>query len=472
MLVFVAGLFALHFLFSVQLGRALGIKVAALLFAALLAGARLRLAPSKRLVVALSLLPAVLALGAFEKIMASARPRRATAALTAGRPFDARSRFEVLRDLRKTDPTAQSFVFPRGVLTRTIDARRAGNAYLEHTVREDDWGVVAGGERLLPLGGVSMRQTVFCNESGSWVVYDSDERGYNNPRGLWGAGPLDLVLLGDSFSQGDCVPPGRDIASHLREAYPSALTLGMCSNGPLIEYANLKEHVVERRPKIVLWQYYSNDWSDLDIEAQSPLLRRYLDDDAFRQGLAAKQTAIDRALDAYLDEGDLLAPRFPGALESIGLTRATTPLVLQDLIMGERNVTGSAIARLDFLTDSLSGRFFETNYLHAPPNEGLFRRVLEKARDTVAAWGGAMYFVYTPDLHFVASRGKRQNARRAEVLRTVADLKIPLIDVHAAFEQLPKPDLRYYDDSHVDEEGYAKMAEIILAALGSARSPK
>ena len=142
----------------------------------------------------------------------------------------------------------------------------------------------------------------------------------------------DVVVLGDSYSQGACVPQDKIPASILRKRYPKTLTLGMCANGPLMEYADLKELAADLKPRIVLWVYYNNDLSDMDVEAQSELLMRYVDDDGFRQGLAARQPAIDAALERYLGNIAARAPRWPGALAGMGLTRQSTPLVLQDLV--------------------------------------------------------------------------------------------------------------------------------------------
>lgn len=39
-------------------------------------------------------------------------------------------------------------------------------------------------EEFLPVAGMATTTTVFCNESGEYVVYESDEHGFHNPRGM------------------------------------------------------------------------------------------------------------------------------------------------------------------------------------------------------------------------------------------------------------------------------------------------
>ena len=51
------------------------------------------------------------------------------------------------------------------------------------------------------LGGIGNRETVLCNEMGSWITYKSDRYGFNNPDALWEK-ELDLIILGDSYGLG------------------------------------------------------------------------------------------------------------------------------------------------------------------------------------------------------------------------------------------------------------------------------
>jgi hypothetical protein len=424
---------------------------------------RLRAKPPLRLSVVLMLAPASLGLGGFEILMSRKRPRDGTAAHLRGQPFDSRGLFEVVHDMQKSDPTVQSFVIPRALLTHNLDAPRWADEMLSRRV-QPDWGILVDGAQTLPLGGVSNRPTVFCNEGGYWAVYDADEHGYNNPKGIWGSAPLDLVILGDSYSQGACVPPAKITAAHVRRRYPKTLTLGMCANGPLMEYANFKEHVVDLRPKIVLWVYYDNDLSDMAVEQNSELLLRYVDDDTFRQGLRSRQAAVDAALDVYLDNVGKKASAWPSALATVGLTRQSTPLFLQDVVMREQHSSVTSFLRLDWFTNSITARFFDRTFFADKPNWELFRKVLTKARTAVESWGGRAYFVYLPDVFYL--RPGMLEPNRQGVLESAKLAGMRLIDVHERFLELPKPDgYRPHYEAHFTEEGFELVARFILEAL-------
>ena len=74
-------------------------------------------------------------------------------------------------------------------------------------------------------------------------------------------------MVGDSFAHGCCVARPNDISSVLRNlSNKSVLTLGMGGNGPLIEYAALREYL-DKKVKKVLWIYYEgNDLKSLKNE--------------------------------------------------------------------------------------------------------------------------------------------------------------------------------------------------------------
>jgi hypothetical protein len=89
---------------------------------------------------------------------------------------DQRSVSQVVADLRKEGKDAYPSVFPTGLYEHRGDRTysRLGS--------------------LLPLGGISNVTTVLCNETGRYMIYPSDEYGFNNPAGLWSLPPVCKVV--------------------------------------------------------------------------------------------------------------------------------------------------------------------------------------------------------------------------------------------------------------------------------------
>ncbi len=283
-----------------------------------------------------------------------------------GVDFDTRTRLEFITDLRSRGAQAVLMNAPAWFLV----SDGAGEVKSSLSV---------GGVELQPLAGVARMLTVHCNESGSWVTYQSDEHGFRNPLGLWQPGTLDIAAVGDSFTNGDCVPPGKEFVALIREQYPRTLNLGIRANGPLLELAQIKEYLQALKPKIVLWFYYEgNDLLNLNLEKHSALLRRYLEI-GFTQNLMGRQAEIDRVITETTT-----------AEEAAEIARLSTQdqetdfpdPILRMKLMALR--TRLSLLRGDFVVES--------------PDYRLFREVLSQADTTVRSWGGTLTFVYPSEL--------------------------------------------------------------------------
>jgi hypothetical protein len=167
------------------------------------------------------------------------------------------------------------------------------------------------GEHFFPLGGVSNVHTIMCREGDQpFAEYDSDEYGFNNPKGIWGK-PVDVVLIGDSMTYGACLPNRNHFAAQVRARNPATLNLGNGGIGPLIEYAIAKELVTKIHPKYVFYFYDENNdlyfinWPgnpDLKLEYQNSILHKYFTDDQFSQRNYERQMQFDAALRQTVEE--------------------------------------------------------------------------------------------------------------------------------------------------------------------------
>lgn len=423
----------------------------------LLAG--LRLSRSARVSAVIALLPVFVGVFAISAVLEAGQPRDGTVAASHGRDFDTRTRAEVIDGYHSMGTEAYPSVGLKALMRGAEIGRRVSGP--EMLMPHID-GVLTA-----PLGGIANVTTVLCNESGKYAIYESDEHGFSNPKGVWASPSLELAALGDSFTQGACVPTERSIPSLLRERYPATLNLGISGDGPLAELATLTEYLPPFRPKIVLWFYFDNDLPDLSVEKQSPLLRRYLED-GFTQGLLAKQAQIDGAIKKTVRPMLQHSRGWPASLDHLGLSRGGSPHWLQDLVMNEHHSSAAAVLRLDRIGAALESR------TQAPPDAPdlpLFQTILEKARDRVAAWGGELHFIYLPDLPYLLGRpGLKEHPLRKSVLDAVAAAHVPLLDLHPVFAALPSiKDVMWHAESHLNEEGYRIVTAKVIADLDAKR---
>jgi PAS domain S-box-containing protein len=369
-----------------------------------------------------------------------------TLAKKSGIDFDFRSRFEVVMDLRKQDIGAVPSFIPLGLLREQADG----------SFKSD---ITIDGAEVLPLNGISNRVTVLCNETGKYAIYDSDERGFHNPKGTWESSRMSIAALGDSFTIGACVPSDENFVALIRARYPNTLNLGMLGEGPLIMLAALKEYLPPVKPKVVLWFFYEeNDFTDLLKEANSALLRRYLQDD-FKQELFSRQTDIDQALIDYIENAIKTAEK--NEEQKIeGIENASKP-----------SETLKNFLKLTYLRQTLGagfGRTVQTSELpeYSEAQLDLFRNVLLQAKMSVGTWGGVLYFVYLPGRDRYAYD---LDYNRKSILSIVRGLDLPIIDLSDSFQLRGDP-LRLFPFGrfgHYNEEGHRLVAKEVLRSIES-----
>lgn len=185
------------------------------------------------------------------------------------RKYDTRSRFELIKDLNDKEVTIN--YHPSYMLKEKTD--------------------------IFPLSGVSKIKTISCNESGYYSSYVSDRYGFNNPDKEWNKETIDYLLLGDSFIHGDCVNRPNDVSSILRKITgKSIINVASRGNGPLINYAALREYYNPKIKNVLWFVYVGNDPWELTEELENSLLKKYLSDDSFSQNLKSQQNLINEKL--------------------------------------------------------------------------------------------------------------------------------------------------------------------------------
>ena len=362
-----------------------------------------------------------------------------------GVKFDTRDRIEVLLDLRARGIDAVPAVYPSALL------ESSPGQPLKSIIRID-------GTEVLPLGGISNKLSVLCNEIGDYIFYESDEHGFHNPKGLWNAARLDLAVIGDSFAHGFCVPSHQHFIALIRGHYPATLSLGMGGNGPLLELATLKEFLPSLKPKIILWAYFEkNDLIELRNETRSPLLLQYLKPD-FRQGLISRQAEVDQALLAHVEKEKSQALRKMHE-------RNQRSRMMDGKKLGE--LAKLSTLRLSLgLVSSQENPEEQSAGVDRSADMALFRAVLLQAKTIAKGWDGSLYFLYLPQWERYALPS-RVNQNREQVLEIVANLQVPVIDVHSAFESHGNPLslFPFRRSGHYNTEGNRLVADTVLKRL-------
>lgn len=205
------------------------------------------------------------------------------AAKEANLPYDTRSPLQVIEDSRTTEKPLKPVLAPY---------------YFYDEVVELNWE----GQKRVVFGGEPLIEGVVCGETGSILSHLYDEFGFLNPRGIYEKRPIDLLLLGDSTVEGNCVPRGGSLGDYARLKLPKTLSMGQRSNGPLSALGAIKEFVPFLKPRYVLWFHVEgNDVWELIQEAANPLSAQFLKED-YKPWQWENWSKVVKALPALSDQ--------------------------------------------------------------------------------------------------------------------------------------------------------------------------
>ena len=286
--------------------------------------------------------------------------------------------------------------------------------------------------KIFPLSGVSNSTTIHCNENGYYFIYNSDRYGFNNPDKEWEKDEVEYVIIGDSFGFGDCVNSPNDIASVLRSlSNKTVLNLSYSGNGPLIEYATLKEFLPKKVKKI-LWIYNDgNDLENLELELKNKFLIKYLENNNFLQNLKDKQTLTDKIGKKFIENEK------------------------------DKKIKFSFIKFL---------KIYHTRAIFLTPKQKSlkeFEDIIKLSKKLSKKNNTEFYFIYLPSHDFIISKNSKKSNYQ-DIKKTILRNNLPFIDIYnEVFEKESNP-LKFFPfemHGHLNEKGYRKVSEAIYRSL-------
>jgi len=357
----------------------------------------------------------------------SAQLTRLRVAHKLGLPFDRRTKTEVTQELRD----------------RGVDA-------LPGISRE--WPQISAVRQqlpaqLYPLSDASNASIVECNETGKYLVFHSDEFGFNNPPGLIASGHVDVAAVGASFTLGHCQPPEVTLIGRLRKIYPRLANFGIAGGGTLAMLGSFREYVEPLRPPLVLWIMHPRT-ADTRDELQDPILARYLDP-GFSQHLMERSQEIDRVW------RDIAVPA------QYELDRRSRVVI--------REANDRRFARIPFLAQLRTRVDLDAPLRRPPPPVPLttFIHSLQLVDARTRSWGGRLVVVIMPLYAEVVAHQLPPELQHDHLASVVAGLGIPVIDAAAEFARQDDPAHLYTMrvNNHPNPEGYRVLAQFVAGQL-------
>ena len=352
-----------------------------------------------------------------------------------GIEFDTRSKLDVLNDLKNDGHVIYPNFSPSILLQNSKEGLN-----------------IANDNKIFPLSNIANISSILTNENGYYPIVQTDKYGFTNDKNLYKKNSIDIMLIGDSYTEGYSVLSNENISSNLNNAGFNTINLGKGGNGPVLELATLKEYALPYKPKIVIWFFLYNDFHNLYYELRSNLLTNYLLDFNYSQNLINKQDKIDNTLKQYID------------------LKSNKKNLLNVNKMNLNKV--SEIIKLS----RLKGMYLNTIiYSSNKRNNKLLKEILFNANNTVKSWGGKLYFVYLP------SKTALQNNPINMGSLFATDNITPINDIHHICNELNITVIDFYNEiyslgnydaffppertGHYNSKGYKLLSDKLIENL-------
>ena len=345
--------------------------------------------------------------------------------------YDKRTKFRIYSDLKKSDPN---------IVISPPPIHFANNINFDYA----------------PLSGIANRTTIHCNENGYYSIYQSDRYGFNNPDQEWNKKKIDYLLVGDSMIRGACVHEPNTISGNfkrLKKNKKGVLNLGQTGNGPLRQYATLREYLPFKNVKRVIWFYSEgNDLKELNDELKHLILIKYLKDPKFTQNLIIKNKEVQKLLLSELST--IEEKERENSLFEEKIKRG--PLVNFLILKKVR----------EFFLDSFLIKVKSHNYSYLTED---LKKIINLSNQLSIENNSKFYFIYLPLYErFQLNNNNEDFKDYKKIVKIVESLNIPVIDINKELFDKIKDPLTLFPFSsrgHYNVKGYELVTKIIYEKI-------
>jgi len=306
---------------------------------------------------------------------------------------------------------------------------------------------------IAPLSGIANRKTIHCNENGYYSVYQSDRYGFNNPDLEWDKTNIDFLLVGDSMVRGACVNEPNTFSGNLKKLQKNrkgVLNLGQTGNGPLRQYATLREYLPFKDVKRVIWFYSEgNDLKEMNKELEHKILLKYLKDKNFSQNLILRKKEIKKLLLSKLNNVEEEMKKNFKLQKKLNRSTLVSFLILKKF-------------RIYFL-ESFFHNQHNNDYIFMKKE---LKSILKLSNKLTKDNNSKLYFVYLPIFtRFQLNNNDDSFQNYKEVIEIVKSLNIPIIDINKELFDKHKDPLALFPfraHGHYNIKGYEMITKKIF----------
>ena len=296
---------------------------------------------------------------------------------------------------------------------------------------------------------------IHCKRDGKWLFFKTDRYGFNNKDSNWEN--YNTVMIGDSFGIGECVNYEDSLSGNLEKSQKidGIINLSQTGNGPLLEFAILKEYAEFDKIKNLIWFYFEgNDLLELRNELKNNQLIKYID----------KSNHSKQNLENYRDDINNHVLNFIKRLEIEQSDVSTVELGIKEnplkkyINFIKLHRLRSIIEIIDYIKETIATR-----------NKN-FENIILRINDNIKENNARLYFVYLPTLRdFYNDKEKEKfEISRKNIKNFLRENKIKMIDIYSQlYVKLDNPyELFDKKNGHYTIWGYKSIVEIINKEIG------
>ena len=363
--------------------------------------------------------------------------------------------------------------------------------------------IASQGSRGYFLSNIGNALTVYDEESDGLITSNADENGFRNEKGLYSnTQSFDVFLIGDSFTEGCCVPDGFTIADYIRQDTAfSVYNAGKNGAGLIHKLAVFIEYGLSKKPKnVVLIMPEAASLNRSIRELRIPQLRQYYEEHGSRD-LLEKARQKDELLKAEVLSRLATAreerfndqyggPNVGSPLGSLTNSLNANSRIVQlihsnralvnflrflpendgtDLTPVERFGLGEGVPRRD--EPEIIGRGEGVSIPDQPERRlVIMEEVVTWLDGRIREYGGTLFVVYIPKARCFAA-GEWPEWEHQMVIEPTRELDIELIDLVPVFDDGGRRNLfaysmqKSYAGGHPNREGYRLIADQIVERL-------
>ena len=369
-----------------------------------------------------------------------------------GVKFDTRTYFQAFNEERKNEPDlSPRYQFTRAYWSPIVFG---DNNPIQNFVQSK-----IKNKNIIPLRGPINKKTLSCNEGGTRKIANNDKYGFKNPNFIYEK-EIEILLIGDSFTHGECEDENTDIAGWLRNKYNiNSANYGISGAGPLLSLASLKEYGIMLKPKYIVYFYAeANDMHELKIEKDT-FLANYLGN--FNQNLLENQNEIN----TFFNEYNKVAYKF--LQKKLLSEKSKFSEITNEEIEKSKKREATEIIKDFFELQKLKNIFSSESFYFNNDNtidKNLFIKVLQEMKNTSKEWNGKFIVAYLPDWNrFNSKYSLVKFFHKRKIDKIIQSLNIPYIDIVNKFEENENP-INFYPfglRGHYTPEGYNLIAKTL-----------